>query len=161
MIGSRSPFLLQLSGPVPLVRLEGDDGVLGLLAPFFPTIWRIRETPGDPYPDAFKLPRLPLPLLMRVARFNRRMSFPRMLPIPPVSHVIAGITRDSSGAALPSCTVHLFLTSTDAETNEVTSGTDGTYTFTGASPALNQYAVAYKSGSPDVAGTTRNDLTGI
>lgn len=154
MLNSRSPILFRLE--------ETGSAMLGHIAPFLPTYSRNLEWPGVPYPDAFRLPGLPLPLLMRVARFNRRMSFPRLLPIPPIKHVISGITKDSAGAALPACDVNLFTSSDDAFRDSVTSGADGSYTFTGGtiSPSKDHYAVAYKAGATDVAGTTRNDLKG-
>jgi hypothetical protein len=151
----RTPFLFNLNdiGSSPSKRTP---------APFLPSIARIRETPGNPYPDAFRLPLLPLPLLMRVARFNRKMSFPRLLPLPRVIYSVSGITKDSTGVALPSCDVNLFTTSDDAFRYSVTSGADGSYKFIGGliSPSKDHYCVAYKAGSPDVAGTTQNDLKG-
>lgn len=76
------------------------------------------------------------------------------------SVVISGTTKDSAGVALGSCTVHLFRTSSDVEVAEtVSDATTGAYSLRIASSA-DHYAVAYKAGSPDRAGTTKNDLTG-
>lgn len=72
-------------------------------------------------------------------------------------YTITGVTKDSTGAVLPNCTVNLFETSTklikavtvsDANGNFLLDGTvDGIYQLTG-----------YLSGSPDVAGITVNTL---
>ena len=153
----RTPFLLKLDIGAP-VRPDGTPR--GHIAPFLPVYAKTQGWPGDPYPDAFRLPRLPLPLLMRVSRFNRRMAFPRLTPVP-LTYKITGITRDSAGAVLGNCVVHLFRTSDDVEVDQVNSDASGNFTFTtGVSPANTQYIVAYKAGSPDVSGTTLNTLTG-
>lgn len=153
----RTPFLLKLDegGPV-----SPDGKPLGHIAPFLPMYSRNREWKGGPYPDAFRLPSLPLPLLMRVSKFNRRMAFPRLTPAPK-TYNITGVTRDSAGAILGNCVVHLFRTTDDVEIDQVNSDASGNYIFSlGVSPQNQQYAVAYKAGSPDVAGTTVNTLTG-
>lgn len=73
---------------------------------------------------------------------------------------ITGITKDSTGTALGGSVVHLYRTSDDVEVDQVTSDAgDGTYSV-GAPTDDQHYAVAYKPGSPDVAGTTVNTLTG-
>jgi hypothetical protein len=70
---------------------------------------------------------------------------------------IIGVTKDATGAVLGSCRVELYLTSTDAPQATQTSDGSGNFTFSnpGAGPF---YIVAYKAGSPDVAGTTVNTL---
>lgn len=73
---------------------------------------------------------------------------------------ISGITLNSVGVPLPLCTVHLFLTATDVEVAETISDYLGRYSFD-ISPADSYkafYCVAYRAGSPDVAGTTVNTL---
>lgn len=73
---------------------------------------------------------------------------------------IKGITKDSVGATVANAIVQGFVTSTDAYVGEVTSGEDGTYTLgTETIPGVQHYLVAYKAGSPDIAGTTVNTLT--
>lgn len=72
--------------------------------------------------------------------------------------LISGITRDSTGAVLASCDVHLVDTQTDIEVAQTISGGDGSYSFQRGSNSTPHYIVAYKVGSPDVAGTTRNDI---
>lgn len=73
---------------------------------------------------------------------------------------IAGVTRDSTGAALAGCTVHLFRTATDCEVDEIVSDGSGNYSFPNVTAAEGYYVVAYLPGSPDVAGTTVNTLLG-
>lgn len=70
---------------------------------------------------------------------------------------LSGVTKDSTGAALGSCRVELFLTAGDVSIAETTSGASGDFAFDmpGTGPF---YLVAYKVGSPDVAGTTVNTL---
>ncbi len=73
------------------------------------------------------------------------------------NRAIAGITRDDTGAILGNCAVKLFVTGADAEAYETTSDASGNFSFSnpGTGPF---YIVAYKPGSPDVAGTTVNTL---
>jgi hypothetical protein len=158
MVNGRTPFQFRLdeSGPI------SPDGAspLGHIAPFLPSYSRATVAPDNPYPDAFRLPSLPLPLLMRVARFNRKMSFVRPLPIPPIRHVISGVTKDNTGTPLGNCSVDLFTSVADQFKLTTTSDANGNYTVVPASPAVDQFCRAYLVGSPDVAGTTRNDLRG-
>jgi hypothetical protein len=73
---------------------------------------------------------------------------------------ITGVTKDSAGAVLGGCSVHLFRTADDVEVDQVVSDAgDGTYSV-GTPTDDTHYAVAYKAGSPDVAGTTVDTLTG-
>lgn len=72
--------------------------------------------------------------------------------------IISGVTKDSAGVALGSCEVHLFDTGTDAEVAQMTSDASGNYSFSVRGNSSTSYAVAYKAGSPDVAGTTVNTL---
>ena len=73
---------------------------------------------------------------------------------------IRGVTKDSVGTPVANAIVQGFVTSTDAYVGEVTSGEDGTYTLgTETVAGVAHYLVAYKAGSPDVAGTTVNTLT--
>lgn len=73
---------------------------------------------------------------------------------------ITGVTKDSAGAALGNCVVDLFRTEDDSCAGRVQSDASGNYKIE-ATPQLTHYAVAYKAGSPDVAGTTVNTLVGI
>lgn len=72
---------------------------------------------------------------------------------------ISGVTKDSAGAALGGCRVELFRTADDSSVSHVQSDANGAY-IVPASNLLQHYLVAYKAGSPDVAGTTVNTLVG-
>lgn len=81
-------------------------------------------------------------------------TYPRVL--------ISGVTKDSTGAALPGCTVDLYRTIDKTWQQTVVSDGSGAYAF---SPVNNgngpYYIVAYKAGAPDVAGTSVNTLLGV
>lgn len=73
---------------------------------------------------------------------------------------IRGTVVDASDVAIAGALVQGFVTATDAYVGEVQSNLDGTYTLgTETLPGVAHYLVAYKPGSPDVAGTTVNTLT--
>lgn len=73
--------------------------------------------------------------------------------------LITGTTKDSTGAALANCEVELYNTITDTVIARMVSDANGLYSFF-ATNLQNHYAVAYKVGAPDVAGTTVNTLVG-
>ena len=76
--------------------------------------------------------------------------------------VISGVTKDSSGTPLGSCTVDLFLTDGDVLYGTTTSdASTGAYRFLVSGNSSDFYCVAYKAGSPDVAGVTVNTLYGV
>lgn len=81
----------------------------------------------------------------------------RSQPFSTSNTFIAGQTRDSTGAPLGSCVVILLLTGGDVAVAKAVSDASGNYRFDnpGSGPF---YIVAYKPGSPDVAGTTVNTL---
>lgn len=73
---------------------------------------------------------------------------------------IRGTCVDVSDVPVANPIVQAFRTSDDAFMGEVQANTDGTYTVPVASVAgVQHYLVAYKAGSPDIAGTTVNTLT--
>lgn len=73
---------------------------------------------------------------------------------------IRGYSRDSGGAVLANAIVQAFVTSSDAAQVAVTSAADGFFAApTETIPGVQHYLVAYKTGSPDVAGSTVNTLT--
>ncbi len=73
---------------------------------------------------------------------------------------LRGTCKDSGGTAVANAIVQGFRTSDDVFLGEVQGNTDGTYTLgVEASKATACYLVAYKAGSPDIAGTTVNTLT--
>jgi hypothetical protein len=76
-----------------------------------------------------------------------------------VENCIVGQTLDQNGNPLANCIVQGFVTTTDAYVGSVTSDNSGWYKLpTPYSTATHHYIVAYKSGSPDVAGTSVNTL---
>ena len=77
-----------------------------------------------------------------------------------INRTVTGVTRDSNGIALGNCDLHLILSGTDNIAQELTSDASGNFTFNnpGSGPF---YIVAYKVGTPDIAGTTVNTLVGV
>lgn len=76
-----------------------------------------------------------------------------------VSWSLSGITKDSTGAVVGGARVELYYTGNDQPISAVVSdGTTGAFSFKVGIAAGPYYAVAYKAGSPDVAGTTVNTL---
>lgn len=76
----------------------------------------------------------------------------------PPSVKIAGYTKNRYGEIEPLCNVFLFRTSDNVLAGTTVSAASGYYEF--IDPAGQPfYAVAYKDGSPDIAGTTVNTLT--
>lgn len=72
---------------------------------------------------------------------------------------IIGTTLDSGGSPLGNCIVQGFVTATDTFVFQVTSDTAGYFELPTQYVAAQHYLVAYKAGSPDIAGTTLNTLT--
>lgn len=71
---------------------------------------------------------------------------------------IRGTTRDSSGNPLGNCIVQGFRTSDDLYVGEVTSDSAGYFELPTPYSGTNHYLLAYKAGSPDIAGSTVNTL---
>lgn len=72
---------------------------------------------------------------------------------------IKGQCLDSGSAPVANAIVQGFVTSTDAFVGEVSAAADGTYNLmTEQLTTTPHYLVAYKAGSPDIAGTTVNTL---
>lgn len=69
---------------------------------------------------------------------------------------IIGVTRDSAGSPIGPCAVNLF-NAADVLVRAIPTDASGNFTFEqpGSGPF---YIVAYKAGSPDIAGTTVNTL---
>lgn len=79
-------------------------------------------------------------------------------PLPRVFFTLTGTTRDSAGVALAGCTVELFRAIDDVKIGDAVSDASGNYEFRGLIRGANHYVRAYKTGSPDIAGTTVNTL---
>jgi hypothetical protein len=76
----------------------------------------------------------------------------------PAAFRLTGTTRDSAGAPLGGCAVHLF-NSADVEIAETVSDGGGAFSFLTDQNSGTYYLVAYLPGSPDRAGTSANTLT--
>ena len=74
--------------------------------------------------------------------------------------LITGVTKDDAGAPLASSVVKCFRTSTSAFVSQAISNGSGVYRLNSPFGAA-CFAVAYKAGAPDVAGTTVNTLVGV
>jgi len=74
-------------------------------------------------------------------------------------YALAGVTRDASGAPLGNCIVVVYRSADDSVAARGLSDGSGNYRLD-ASSELFHYIVAYLEGSPDVAGTTSNELVG-
>lgn len=111
-----------------------------------------------------------MPIIFTIAGLHLNTSPSRALGVSPnlcggmllpaTKWRINGITKDSNGAILESAVVDVFKTSDDVIQGTNTSNVNGEYLVEVPTQAKH-YAVAYKAGSPDVAGTTRNDLSPI
>lgn len=72
-----------------------------------------------------------------------------------------GVTRDQYGSIMGNCVVKLFRTSDDLLIDQTTSDpTTGAFLLNTAYYPTTHYIVAYKAGSPDVAGASVNTLIG-
>jgi hypothetical protein len=76
--------------------------------------------------------------------------------------MLIGVTKDGTGAALGGCRVVVFETGRIAKDGApiiAETISDGSGNYSVEVPGNKAYqAIAYKPGSPDVAGVTRNDL---
>jgi len=70
------------------------------------------------------------------------------------NYKLSGQTLNSSGSALPFCTVDLFDSATDIKIATTVSDSGANYSFTLGYNSLYYYEVAYLASAPDVAGTT-------
>jgi hypothetical protein len=107
------------------------------------------------------------PLQRRALFTNQRSSAKGVGPFvakkpmptqPPI--VITGVTRDSAGVALANCALNLFRSDTEQLIQRLTSDGSGNFTTNPVGLGIQYQIDAYKVGSPDVAGTTLNTLTG-
>ena len=102
---------------------------------------------------------------MMIRGMSKRRTFGRgTFRSPPLftgTFAITGVTKDSTGVALGNCVVQLFRTGDDVLVQETSSDGSGNYTCNPPNNAGYFYIVAYKAGSPDVAGTTVNTLAAV
>jgi len=73
---------------------------------------------------------------------------------------VIGQTLNGAGAALGGCIVQLFNTATGLLVDTQTSDSAGNFSLSDPNNVA-CFVVAYEAGSPDVAGTTVNTLTGV
>ena len=71
-----------------------------------------------------------------------------------------GVTKDSIGNPLAGCSVDLFNTATDILVDSTVSNALGEFNV-GDPNGVACYLVSYKTGTPDVAGTSANTLMGV
>ena len=78
----------------------------------------------------------------------------------PPDGVISGVSRDSTGAALGGCTVDLFRQGDQQWMARTVSDGSGNYSFTvmQSTPWFVRFDL---EGSPDRAGTTKNNIVGV
>lgn len=74
---------------------------------------------------------------------------------------ITGVTRDSTGVALGSCSIDLFESATDIRVANTISDGSGNFSFVLGNNSGTYYIVAYKAGAPDLAGTSVNTLAPV
>ena len=72
---------------------------------------------------------------------------------------IMGRCKDQAGNGVSGATVQGFVTATDVLERETTANSDGYYELGTQWAGTQHYLVAYRAGSPDIAGTTVNTLT--
>jgi protocatechuate 3,4-dioxygenase beta subunit len=72
---------------------------------------------------------------------------------------IQGVCKDSNNNTVSGAIVQGFITATDIYVGETTCDSNGNYELGTVYPATSHYLVAYRAGSPDIAGTTVNTLT--
>lgn len=70
-----------------------------------------------------------------------------------------GFTRDASGGVIGGVTVKLFLTATDVKQSETVSDAGGLFVVSTAEAGAH-YLLFYKTGTPDISGTTVNTMLG-
>ena len=73
---------------------------------------------------------------------------------------VSGVTRDVYGSPLGGVTVKLYRSSTDEMVGSVVSDPSGNYFVTSPYYPDTHYLVMYKTGTPDVFGTSANTLVG-
>ena len=80
----------------------------------------------------------------------------------PARYTISGVTQDSFGNPLGGCVVEVYETVSNMIRAETVSDANGNYIVdvTSGETGLTFQAIAYLSGSPDVAGITANTLVG-
>ena len=134
----------------------------GLRIPVKPVLpWMFKDRPQAIGFYRYDLPPLAVETSVGRPSVGRPSVVHRLMPPPVTWPLIAGVTRDSTGAALGSCVVDLMLTATDSKIDGVVSDSTGAYSFKSGQYGKTYYVVAYKAGSPDRAGTSVNTLVAV
>ncbi len=94
--------------------------------------------------------------------FNKPRVVHAIKPLPTTFFTLSGVTRNINGVATGLCTVDLYNTLTDVKIDSTVSDVSGNFVFKSPLRAPTAYyIVAFKSGSPDIFGTTVNTLTAV
>ena len=121
------------------------------------------------YFDAFRLPQMPKPVVFALMK-KLQPIHPKSIPLPAATVSIVGVSRDSVGVALGSCTCTLFKvrtvydaagTATITYTQVATTVSDGSGNYSFVVGFDGPYRVTFdKGGAPILAGITLNSLSG-
>lgn len=167
--------------PASITAVPADDPPFAHLGRASPAFWKVLDLwqpdPGTPWRGFVTTRNVPQyeSIITEDPPFGSRWAWQHILvawqPGPPrpepirarpnyyLSRDIRGVTRDSGGNVLGNCAVKCYDTLTDVVIFSTTS--DGNGNFAGTVPNDSQhYLVAYKTGTPDVAGSSVNTLTG-
>jgi hypothetical protein len=108
-----------------------------------------------------KGPTIPKPVLFALKTRMQVVTRARTRILPPAFELlINGITKDKNGSVVVSATVKLYTTAGDRMLETVVSdASTGAFSFSSVGLGQSYYVVAYKTGAPDLAGTTLNTLT--
>ena len=97
-----------------------------------------------------------------LGKFPGPMDTPREVIKNPPCYLITGRTLDANSAPLGGCAVEIYENVSGQLRGATVSDANGNYSFdvTETASGLTFFAVAYKAGTSDVAGTTVNTLVG-
>lgn len=150
MVNTASPILF---------KMRDAAYISGGMQPFKPAVQpAVWPTPFGVTDSDIKGPGIPMPLLFRLEGAIHAFPLGRV-PMPATYLRIFGVTKDSNGV-LGNCTVSLFETLTGKYVEQTVSDANGNYEFRSPSLTVAYFVVAYKTGVPDVSGTTISTLTG-
>ena len=150
----------------PLLFAYGGRQLTSSKITFFPAMARL-PAPGDTLygrTDAdTEQAGIPKPLIFLLKDDMQQVFHPLTVQpqVPGATWKLEGITKDETGTATPGFTVYLFNVTSGIPVLEQVTISDGAgnYSFTVEEGHL-YWVTSYKSGTPDKAGATRNDLIG-
>jgi hypothetical protein len=132
--------------------------------------WVVKDRPQNGHTSFGVIDRAPMAVAPNLTRPNLtrpnltrpNLTRPNVVhglkPMPATYFAMTANTKDGAGTMLPSCTVELYRADTDIGVDKKTSDANGAVEFRSATPDKFHYMRAYKTGSPDKAGTTLNTL---